>query len=268
MQLQLNTNRSAARCSRRDQRSNSITHCFDAMRSNSLIFSARRASGVILPMIAALLLLATVPQMGLAQSNCPTPPSGCPSYTEAIVMASIGGSPLGAPDSASCPGGSSCCAVLSICYMCCGGQIYSSVGGIDVQNNNCLGYTADQLLDWAQWYAEWYAIYQYYGQGGTCDPKLNSTCPGGSTVVNGIFSQCWELNTVTGNDVYTSCQNGGYCNISFNLCYNPITGQLQTSDYTYSSTGSTCPTEPVPPNPWTANTCYTVLCPDGRGFHQ
>jgi hypothetical protein len=238
------------------------------MRKNGLNFSARRASGVILPMIAALLLLAAVSQMGLAQgSYCPVPPTGC-SYTYTTVLASIGGTPLNAPDSSTCPGGVSCCAILTICYMCCDGEIYSSLKGIDIQNNNCLGYTADQLLDWAQWYAEWYAIYQYYGQGGTCDPKLGLVCPAGSTVINSIFSSCWELNTVTGYDVYTACQDGYTCNISFDVCYNPITGKLQDSNYSYSSSTPTCPAEPVVPHPWVINTCYAVPCPDGKGGHQ
>lgn len=101
MQLQLNTNRSAARCSRRDQRTNSITRCFDAMRSNSLTFSARRASGVILPMIAVLLFLATAPKVGWGQSSCPSISGDCNSWngpiTITVSMAGEGASNLGEP---------------------------------------------------------------------------------------------------------------------------------------------------------------------------
>jgi len=65
MQLQLNTNRSAARCSRRDQRTIPITRSSRITRSSNLITSGGRA-GRTLIILGALFLLAAAPRVGWA----------------------------------------------------------------------------------------------------------------------------------------------------------------------------------------------------------
>ena len=261
-----NTNRSGARSSRWGQRTIPITNRYLNMRMNGRMSLARRAKW-FLPVLAAMLMLAAMPKTGRAQ--CPTSaPTGC-GWIPATITTSMDGTPLNGADSLSCTGMSptGCCVAISFCYMCCNGQIQVILNGIETLNSNCIGMTADQLIDFATWYAEVWSINQFFGQGMGCDPKL-SPCPAFTQVLS-YASSCWKLNTIVGDRIYTMCGDACVCNISFDVCWNTSTMQLQYSDYTYSQTGPSCPpTCPNEPSIWTPNTCYNIPCPDGKGGHQ
>jgi hypothetical protein len=273
-----NTRRAeAAQSMRPVQRTNSITRCFIAMRKSGLNFSAGRArrtpTGVAALAAMALLCCFTIliNTTSRAQTCSPSAPPGC-SWNTMTVTTSMDGSPLNGPDSVTCSGTPiGCCVAITFCYMCCNGNIMVDLQSVQPLNTNCTGITPDQFIDFGTWYAEVWSIYQYFGQGGTCDPK-NQICPNGTTQVLSYVSNCWKLNNVVGDHVYTQCNSGCTCNISFDVCWNPMTHQLQYSNYMYSQTGSDCPPicapEPSGGDPCTPSICYVINCPDGKGGHQ
>jgi hypothetical protein len=266
-----NTNRSAARCSRRDQRTNYFMRCFNAMRANGLTFSARRASGVILPMIAAVLLLAAAAKVGHAQSDCPTLTGDCNTWTEVTVITSMDGHPLNGPDSALCGQEPpvSCCLLMNFCYECCHGVVETFLEKVEPISTACTSYTVQQMIDFADWYASYWAIYQYLGQGGACD-ITSYDCPTQYLEVESYTPGCWKLiSNLTADYVYEQCSGTGYmCQTDFNVCWDPITHTLDTSNYTTFTSGIPTCTTPPDTGSWTMGTCYTINCPNGYGGEE
>ena len=203
------------------------------------------------------------------KAQCPGPVLGCPAWTSVTVTTSTDGTPLNGPDSASCTGSSpsGCCVAITFCYLCCNGVLTTYLDYVEPLNSNCT-LTADQLIDFADWYAGTWALYQYFGQGGGCDPK-QTPCPTSLQMVFDV-AECWELNTIVGNNVYTRCSDdySCACETTCDVCWNPITMKLTYSNYAHTTRGTCdCPPEPLPPATWAANTCYMILCPDARNGH-
>jgi hypothetical protein len=217
---------------------------------------------------AAVLLCCSVmlPNSAVKAQSCPGQIVGCPAWTQVTVITSTDGTPLNGADSALCAGSSPtcCCVSITFCYVCCAGVIYTDLD--DVQPNANCTLSPDQLIDFADWYASTWALYQYFGQGDGCDPKQNP-CPSWTEIVFDA-AECWELNTIVGNNVYTQCAaDNCECETTCQVCWNPVTMQLTYSNYEHTTRGGTCDCPPEPTGAWTPNTCYTILCPDGKGGH-
>ncbi len=203
-----------------------------------------------------------------AQSSCPGRIENCDPWTQVTITTSTDGTPMNGADSALCAGSSPtvCCVSITFCYVCCAGVIYTYLGEV-APNAHC-SLTPDQLIDFADWYATRWALYQYFGQGGGCDPKQNP-CPNSVQVI-AYVKECWEFNTLVGPGVYTQCAaDNCECETTYDACWNPVTMQLQYTNYAHTTinTPCDCPPEPTPPAVWMPNTCYSILCPDGMGGH-
>jgi hypothetical protein len=233
-----NTNRSAARCSRPAQRTNYFMRCFNAMRANGLTFSARRASGVILPMIVAMLLLATAPRMGWAQcptSSPPAPdPSTCPWNTNSITI--------------TVPG-TSCTEVVSYCWRVCGGGqnevwVYSIQPG-----SGCGGLAPSVLINAGLQAATDTMLIDHSGM---------AVCPGIDPIaqVSEYIPTCWQQ-FLSGEIAPAECSTDCICTTTCNVCMDTTTETVTYSDCSTTHTG-TCVCTPDPGYPWLAGVCYTV----------
>jgi hypothetical protein len=233
-----NTRRAeAARCSRPAQRTNSITRCFIAMRKSGLNFSARRASGVILPMIAALISLTTAPQIGLAQSPCPTSflPPGCSWGTSTSTNVTAGG----------------CTVTIDYCTICCSGTNYFYVYEMSPISGEGCDYVDPQLYENAAASALINAV------------ACSSPCPNGSTVTTVAFPTCWVKNGISGEYTFSGCGTAScYCLLSATVtCTN---GVISLSGCTSTSVGTgceSCTPDPGPSRLWISGTCYALSCP-------
>jgi hypothetical protein len=236
-----NTNRSTARCSRRDQRTNYFMRCFNAMRANGLTFSARRASGVILPMIAAMLLLAAAPREGWSQPACPANlPPPCTPWSSDYVTAPVGS------------GG--CSVNCYYCYCYCSGTVHVFITEVIPNNSFCDGIDPQILIDAGVDSAIAKAI--RIGAGPI------PICPGQSEEVTKDIPSCWEVNAVSGQNEYTGCSASGcYCEITEDVCFNSTTGNPVFSNCSSSQIGScSCTADPWP-IAWVTGTCYALTCP-------
>jgi len=260
------TGTSAARCN------SQISSLRLASGLSQTIHSARRASGVILPMIAGMLLLIAMPKMGRAQCpsapDCPTFPGDCNTWAQVCVTTSMDGSPLYGPDSGSCGGmPTTCCLTMTFCYECCHGVVETVLDQI-IPGSNCTGVTPQQMINFAAWYASIWSIYEYMGGGGACDPKL-AVCPTTNLEVELYTASCWK-NLLAGN-IYQRCvpDSACYCQTAYNVCWNPLTNSLDTSNYNTTQVGScSCTTPPPPGIPWTPGVCYEIDCPNGHGGQE
>jgi hypothetical protein len=237
-----NLSTGTARCSRPAQRTNSITRCFIAMRKSGLNFSARRASGVILPMIAALLLLAAAPRAGKAQS-CPTGYSGQYFITETVD--------------------GNCQMTIGYCVNCTTGALY--IESIQPDNGGC-----GSSFDWLEEHAISAILSDplVYNQTGC---NFLSTVPlcgqGTNTVVTLTVNICWQYgdeDPSASGYLYYICPGNSYCLATYTICKNigpPVSYTFSTPTWTSYGTPPGCPSEPIPPATWAQNTCYaTNLC--------
>ena len=176
-----NTNRSDARCSRRDQRTIPITSRFIDMsnhgRGSGLIFSARRARRTILA-FAAFIVLAAAPRIGWGQGSCPTLPApDCNMWhgpiTLTVSMAGEGASALGSSDglppygnpfdvtvytivlsisttlAPTPPYTFHCCLSITFCYECCNGVLETYLEQVTPLSAPCDGITPQDMISWA-----------------------------------------------------------------------------------------------------------------------
>lgn len=230
---------------------------------------ASSAGRLILPMLAAILIMASAPRMGRTQPPCPTLPGDCNTWTQITVTTSMDGTPLNGPDSGLCTSGLSptCCLSITFCYECCNGVVETYLEQVLPVSAGCAGVTPDQFIDFADWYATVWSINEYMGGGGACDVK-NNPCPGSHLVVETFTPHCWELNNIVGNGVYVWCGDDGcYCQTDYNACWDGT--KIEYSNYVQFTVGAcACTPEPIPPAPWIPMTCYSIPCPDGKGGHQ
>jgi hypothetical protein len=235
------------------QRTNSITRCFIAMRKSGLTFSARRASGVILPMIAALLLLATAPKGGWAQT-CPTGYNGPYFITETVD--------------------GNCQMTIGYCVNCTTGALY--IESIQPDNGGC-----GSSFDWLEEHAisailsdqhVYTTAFNPDGTPATPCPGFLGTIPlcgqGTNTVVTLTVNICWQYgdeDPSASGYLYYICPGNSYCMATYTICQNPgappYTYTFTSPSWTSYGTPPGCPPEPILPATWEHNTCYaTNIC--------
>jgi hypothetical protein len=240
-----NLSTETARCSRPAQRTNSITRCFIAMRKNGLTFSARRASGVILPMIAALLLLAAAPRVGWGQF---CPPGADGPYN---VFESVGGCTIG----------------IEYCINCTTGQI--TIQDIAPAAPGCSVWPVGEQMEQAiaAMIQDPNTYQNSYNLDGThADPcpsfipdlQMYGPCMPVSSQIT--ISTCWEFgdNSPSANLSWVyPCPETSACVFTYTVCWNSVTNSLYLSSENWTGEDGDCTIAP-PWGSWVENTCYAV----------
>ncbi len=218
------------------QRTNSITRCFIAMRKNGLNFSARRASGVILPMIAAAFLLFA----GTPAGAQPSLPSGCTwsCFTQTGVTVP----------------GTSCTITVHYCTACCSnGTAYSYVSEVDPTGSgpSCDAVDPENMIYAGEKYAEDQAVLH-------CAPPPCTPPQPGLNIVS-YTPTCWTEAAFSGEYEITPCSDAGcYCQQTCQVCNNG-SGLTYSNCTTITIGMCSCTTQPNQA-PWVQGTCYTISC--------
>lgn len=213
---------------------------------------------------AAVLLLAAVPKVGWGQS-CPTLPGDCNLWNHVTLTTAMNGTPFGSPDSATCGENTSntCCISITFCYECCNRVIETYLISIIPGSSGCADTTPQQMIDFADWYIGQWALYEYLGGGGECDPEQN---PCDQNLIVDVYSaSCWYLASDLTAPVYVGCEpDTCYCQTAYNVEW--CDGVLTYGPYNTTRVGScVCTPAPPPGTPWALGPCYTINCPNGKG---
>jgi hypothetical protein len=227
------TGNAAARCNSR------ISSLWLASGLNRITHSAGRASGVILPMIAAVILLAAAPRVGRAQcSSAPALPSGC-TWTPGSTTTTV-------------PGGSGCQITVYYCSCCCNNIAYSYM--YEIVPTGPPGPDCDTVNPENMIYAGAKAMRDIAA--GNCTPP---PCGMGADLsITTFVPTCWTESDPSGEYEITPCsQDTCYCAETCQVCLN--NGVLQYSNCSTITHGS-CACTANPWEPWLIGTCYMINC--------
>jgi hypothetical protein len=244
----------AAQPMRPAQRTIPITRSSRIMRSSGLITSAGRAFNVILPMIAALLLLAAAPRVGWGQcpgSSGPSPsPTACPwmgPVSDTLNMQ--GGCRIPYDSGCDNPG---CVLIITYCYRCCatGSQVY--LEGVNPGNEYCDSVYPLVMINFAQSYAD---------TAGLRFCPLPPCGHGATQPVSFFTPTCWTESGLAGEYEFLPCSDAGcYCETDCVACRNEATGEVTLTGCTTTLHGTCTCTSLAGDPPWVAGTCYTIPC--------